>query len=335
MKKLLMGLFWFVIAWTTLFTSLTSANGIGDTFWTVWTTTSAGDTTTATANNDVNYLIGNLDFLGSTLVKRSFEFFLIYPSCFSTKGVAQQTVFYNPKICYPQGWKKSDSDKTIQVSWGKINIQDMMDGKFEVANSAPLLVITLFFSLGILATLFFMKYTSEGGNSWGGEWWEGGSGSWGNVVVGSWMLKGRVGWWLLEKILWKDDIKDWEEKKNSLSTWLYIIAFFLFLFFGSLLLSNGINGKVRTAFDQSYSGLWVLYWVWFIYTISFIAFIAIVLVLARFSLLSFIRMDLDKTEETSLPNKIWKLIAIGIWMIGWSYVIISVFITIIATVLKV
>ena len=65
------------------------------------------------------------------------------------------------------------------------------------------------------------------------------------------------------------------------------------------MLSQAITGKVLTTFDASYSGLSVVYVIGGIYALSVIAFIGIVMLLAKQSLLKFIRMDLNKTEESS------------------------------------
>lgn len=339
MKKTILGILSFLVIWASLFPSMTSAQSVGDDFWDV-STTSAGERqmTTEAANNDVNYLIGKLDFLGSSLIQKSLEYFLIYPACFSTKWVGDNAqVFYNPKICYERGGRGKGGTAPILVPGWKINVRQLMEWQFVVANSAPLLFVTLFVSFGILFSLILMKYTDWGGSSSG---WEGGegwtTGGWENsLIAGSWMLKGRVWGWLIEKILNKDKVQDWEEKKNSLAGWFYIAAFFFFLFFSALILSNGINGKIRTAFDQSYTGLSVLYGVGIIYTLAFLAFLAIIMTLSKYSLISFIQMDLSKTEETSAPNKIAKLIAIGVSCIAVAYVAFSALVTFVSVVLKV
>lgn len=323
---------------------MASANGIGDDFSTTTGATNGGWTTAKQAQQDVNYIIGQFNFLGSGLTQKFLEFFFVYSMCFNAKGMGDNAkIMANPEICYSSQyiggkvptWPQRTAD-------GKINVKDLLDGKYVAKHSAFILIISLLFPMGIMAGLLFLQYGDSGASSSSspspmGMGMLGGDSSGGSAPAAwSGLMKGRVGGWLWEKIAGSDDAKNTgEENKTQLTSWFYILSFFGFLFFASFMLSQAITGKVLTTFDASYSGLSVVYVIGGIYALSVIAFIGIVMLLAKQSLLKFIRMDLNKTEESSAPKQIAILMAIGGVVIVASYVLFSALVSIAGAVLKV
>lgn len=344
-KKILAGSIGFMlVAVNLLMPFMASAQSIGDDFSTTTGATSSGGTTAKQAQQDVNYIIGQFNFLGSGLTQKFLEFFFVYSMCFNSKGMGDNAkIMANPEICYSSQyiggkiptWPQRTAD-------GKINVKDLLDGKYVAKHSAFILIISLLFPMGIMAGLFFLQYGDSGaGNSspspMGMDML-----SWGTTPGGStpsawsWLMKGRVWGWLWEKIAGSDDAKNTgEENKTQLTSWFYILSFFGFLFFAAFMLSKAITGKVLTTFDASYTGLSVIYVIGGIYALSVIAFIGIVMLLAKQSLLKFIRMDLNKTEESSAPKQIAILMAIGGVVILASYALFSALVSIAGAVLKV
>ncbi len=283
-------------------------------------------TTTVDTKTNVNSTIKNFDFMGWTLVVRMIEFLIIYPQCFVTKA---GQIKWMESICTPKG------NENINTNWkwynvSNLKVQDIIDWRY-VPKTNLHIIIWLLFTLWLLAFVIFLKYSdwtewssSSSNNQNSTGWWFGWFGGWmwwqssdqsssSKQSIGWWVMAWRVWWWFIEKFFWKDIIsKDWEENKDDWTIKWTALLFVWILFFFWNLFSLRMSNLLPIAFDKpitstsTFIGIGILYW------LTYSIFVSIIFLLFRWMLLSFIRADIEKSENTSIQS-----IAVRTLLISW------------------
>ena len=332
MKKKLFAILWLWMLFSLMLSPVTFAD---DDFWDFSTNVSWWgwyETTQEDAQLAANSFLQKMDFFWWSLLANAIRYWYYYPNCFTSKIEKGKDILYaRPATCWPR-WSKLWSDqKPIRINWD-LKIQDLMDWKYSLTNSFLLVLIPLLFSVWILSYIFFMSYWwsdwwSSAPSSWWiwmwwgmwWMWWWAPSSSWSSMV--SW----TVWWWIIEKLFWKFNKKDWEDEKDQLSTKLFAILFLVFLLWAWNLLSISLSSTIPIYFDQWFKWLWALYWVWWLYLLSYWLFLWIIFVLIKYPLLKFIQMDVEKKENVSVPIETFKVFGIAIVLLWVTSVIISNF----------
>lgn len=338
MKKLFWLFSLLVIAWSILLSPLTVSAQSDDEFWdfstTIWEEYDY-ETTQEDAQWAAWSFIRKLDFFWATLLSNTLLYWYYYPSCFTAKEVWSKTVIYaKPAFCYPKGANKNA--EKIQIS--ELKIQDLMDWKYKVANQTLLILIPLLFSVWLIIYILMYRYdtstwsNTSGWNTYDAAWWMNWMSMSRNTQEWSlkkwwWSMQWRIWGWFIEKIFWKNDVqREWEEEEdNSLATKVFAFLFLLFLVWSWNALSLSLSSSIPIYFDWWFKWIKALYWIWVLYLLSYFIFLALIFVLIKFSLLSFIRMDVEKKENVSVPIETFKLIWIAIVLLWAASLLISNF----------